>query len=265
MTNTLRGSHVTPPPLATGNWRFWRSNLGSTATHWNTLQHTATQRTATYCNTLQHTATHCNALFGPSCHGSAPSSDRLEEFRGWCGFDESEWSGLWCNTLKPAATHSTLCNKVFKGCWRRLIQTWLPHVRNSAFDVISSCFYYWKQYFKNFACGSLSSNPYGFASSGFWNETGDLRITDISVTWLLYIGNDAVCSSVLQCVAVCCSVLQCVAACCSVLQCVAVCCSMLQHVAACCSMLQHVAVCCSVLQCVAVCCSVRVNTTSPVT
>jgi len=30
---------------------------------------------------------------------------------------------------------------------------------------------------------------------------------------------DAVCCSVLQCVAVCCSVLQCVAVCCSVLQC----------------------------------------------
>jgi len=47
-----------------------------TATHCNTLQHTAThaygghaqphcntlQHTATYCNTLQHTATHCNTL-----------------------------------------------------------------------------------------------------------------------------------------------------------------------------------------------------------
>ena len=36
--------------------------------------------------------------------------------------------------------------------------------------------------------------------------------------------NDAVCCSVLQCVAVYCSVLQCIAVCCSVLQCVAVCC-----------------------------------------
>ena len=68
--------------------------------------------------------------------------------------------------------------------------------------------------------------------------------------------DDAVCCSVLQCVAVCCSVLQCLAVCCSVLQCVAVCCSVLQCVAVCCSMLQCVAVCCSVLQCVAVCCSV---------
>jgi len=81
---------------------------------------------------------------------------------------------------------------------------------------------------------------------------------------------DAVCCSVLQCVAVCCSVSQ--SACCSVLQCVAVttrtnhntadsqqwraavCCSMLQL--ACCSVLPCVAVCCSVLPCVAVCCSV---------
>ena len=39
----------------------------NSATHCNTLQHTAThcntlQHTATHCNTLQHTATHCNTL-----------------------------------------------------------------------------------------------------------------------------------------------------------------------------------------------------------
>jgi len=72
--------------------------------------------------------------------------------------------------------------------------------------------------------------------------------------------------------AVCCSVLQCVAECCSVLQHVAACCSMLQRVAAwqhwsvlcaCCLMMcivrmwkQCVAVWCSVLQYISVCCSV---------
>jgi len=56
--------------------------------------------------------------------------------------------------------------------------------------------------------------------------------------------------------AVCCSVLQCVAVCCSVLQCVAVRCSALQCVTVRCSVLQCVAVRWSVLQCVAVCCSV---------
>ena len=62
----------------------------------------------------------------------------------------------------------------------------------------------------------------------------------------------AVCCCVLLRVAVCCSccsVLQCLAVCCSVLQCVAVSCSV-------CSVLLRVAVCCSVLQCLAVCCSV---------
>ena len=63
---------------------------------------------------------------------------------------------------------------------------------------------------------------------------------------------DALCHSVLRCVAVWCSVLQCVAVCCSVLQCAAVCCSVLQCAAVCCRMLQCVAVWCSVLQCVAV-------------
>jgi len=56
--------------------------------------------------------------------------------------------------------------------------------------------------------------------------------------------------------AVCCSVLQCVAVCCSALQCVAVCavrCSVLQCVAVRCSVLQCVAVRCSALHCVAVC------------
>ena len=63
------------------------------------------------------------------------------------------------------------------------------------------------------------------------------------VTWLIHVRhmisvcialscditclNDAVCCSVLQCVAVCCSALQCVALCCSVLRCVAVYCSVL--------------------------------------
>ena len=39
-------------------------SLQHTATHCNTLQHTAItlQHTATHCNTLQHTATHCNTL-----------------------------------------------------------------------------------------------------------------------------------------------------------------------------------------------------------
>ena len=48
--------------------------------------------------------------------------------------------------------------------------------------------------------------------------------------------------------AVCCSVLQCVAACCSVLQFVAVCCSVLQCVAVCVSLLQCITVRCSVVQ-----------------
>jgi len=52
---------------------------------------------------------------------------------------------------------------------------------------------------------------------------------------------EAVCCSVLQCVAVCCSALQCVAVRCSALQCVAVCCSVLQCVAVCCSVFQRCA------------------------
>jgi len=88
---------------------------------------------------------------------------------------------------------------------------------------------------------------------------------------------EAVCSSVMQCVAVFCSVLQCVAVCCSVLlQCVAVCCSVSRGrncfrevqfplctsarcvkvtEVVCCSVMQCDVVCCSVLQCVAVWCS----------
>ena len=60
---------------------------------------------------------------------------------------------------------------------------------------------------------------------------------------------------------------ECDAVCCSVLQCVAVCRSHAIHtysecVAVCCSVLQCVAVCCSVLQCVAVCCSHAIHTYS---
>jgi len=50
-----------------------RQRQNHTATHCNTLQHTAThcntlQHTATHCNTLQHTATHCNALHNTAIH-----------------------------------------------------------------------------------------------------------------------------------------------------------------------------------------------------
>jgi len=89
----------------------------------------------------------------------------------------------------------------------------------------------------------------------------------------LYV-QEAVCCSVLQCVAVCCSVLQCVAVRCSVLQCVAVLWSLVQKrpyftckwlttylwitvydvaTTMCWSVLQCVTVRCSVLRCVAVC------------
>jgi len=49
--------------------------------------------------------------------------------------------------------------------------------------------------------------------------------------WAKGIKGEAVCCSVLQCVAVCCNVVQCVAVCYSVLQCVAVCCGVLQCLA----------------------------------
>ena len=44
------------------------NGLQHTATHCNTLQHTATelQHTATHCNTLQHSATPCNTLQHPA-------------------------------------------------------------------------------------------------------------------------------------------------------------------------------------------------------
>jgi len=52
--------------------------LPPTATHCNTLQHTAThcntlQHTATHCNTLQHTATHSNKLIGVCLFAPPPS------------------------------------------------------------------------------------------------------------------------------------------------------------------------------------------------
>jgi len=63
---------------------------------------------------------------------------------------------------------------------------------------------------------------------------------------------DAVCCSVLRCVAVRCSMLQCDAVPKALQQL-----ELIQRVSLCCGELQCVAVCCSVLQCAAVCCSVN--------
>ena len=51
------------PSMLNLTWCIVQHALQHTATHCNTLQHTAIcnilQRTATHCSTLQHTATHC--------------------------------------------------------------------------------------------------------------------------------------------------------------------------------------------------------------
>jgi len=103
-----------------------------TATHCNTLKHTAVfatycntlQDTARHCNTLQHTATHCNTLqhtatrntlhltatHGTHCNALQRTAGSL------CGLSKSSSSGAargtHCNTLQHTATlHTTThCN-----------------------------------------------------------------------------------------------------------------------------------------------------------
>jgi len=96
----------------------------------NTLQHTAThcntpQHTATHCNTLQHTATHCNALQHTATHCNT-----------------LQHTATHCNTLQHTATHmcAIMCEILLCGLscvrwilthdigWRRLIGCLKLHV-----------------------------------------------------------------------------------------------------------------------------------------
>jgi len=117
--------------------------LPHTATHCNTLQHTATQmqhtrntlqHTATHCNTLQHTATHCNTLPHTAIHcytlqtlhllvsppqnpDDSPNNlfttENGEERNGRRGRGSGgvggEREARHCNTLQHTATH---CNRL---------------------------------------------------------------------------------------------------------------------------------------------------------
>ena len=99
LTYKDKGSYESSPPCMNhmNSMKYLTYTLQHTATHCNTLHHTAPRRnnefneisdvhTATHCNTLQHTATHCTTL------------------QQWI-----QWN-IWrthCNTLQHTATH---CN-----------------------------------------------------------------------------------------------------------------------------------------------------------
>jgi len=87
-----------------------------TATHCNTLQHTANtlQHTATHCNTLQHAATHCNTLQRTTTHCTLTRQHTathcnilhtLQHTATHC--NTLLHSATPCNTLQHPATH---CN-----------------------------------------------------------------------------------------------------------------------------------------------------------
>jgi len=109
-----------------------------TATHCNTLQHTATIRrtcanslvhaiqktqyrlqhaaahwTATHCNTLQHTATRCNTLQHTELQHTA-----------------AHWTATHCNTLQHTATHCNTLHLLVAPepiCWS--MQSWKRSIK----------------------------------------------------------------------------------------------------------------------------------------
>ena len=109
-----------------------------TATHCNTLQHTAPclpanhiqstdslQHTATHCNTLQHTATHCNTLQHSATHcntlqHSATHCNTLQYTVTRCTMSCSESHTIYrltathCNTLQHTATHCNTLHHVLQ-------------------------------------------------------------------------------------------------------------------------------------------------------
>ena len=88
--NTLQhtATHSVPPHIS----------ASISATHCNTLQHTAT-----HCNTLQHTATHCNTLQHTRCH---PISVRLSQQH--TATLSLQHAATHCNTLL-ATPHQHVC------------------------------------------------------------------------------------------------------------------------------------------------------------
>jgi len=248
----------------------------STATHCNTLPHTAThcntlQHTATHCNTLQHTATHYNTR--SFCHGVPKMY--MSEMMLDMGVDSRDVSEKICVITISVASQGLSLSLSFS-C--SVLQTDCCSVLQCVAVCCSLL-----QFFTVF-CSVLQGCDYDLS-----------RLTrSLSVSLFLL---QCAADGLLQCVAVYCSVLQCFAVCCrdvitisvasrgqsrggervcrSVLQraiafynvlqcnvlqrgavcfsCVAVCCSVFQSVSECCSVLQCVAACCSVLQRGAVC------------
>ena len=280
--------HTLPPSLPSHTPTLTSSTLCST------LQHTAT-----HCNTLQHSATHSHSHFfhtpppplAPTCTHAHLFIRALRlsfslslflspslPFSFFPSLPPSLPPSLSPSLPPPPFSSSSLSPSFSTQVWS-CTRPYQPSYLQVSVCLVNS----WCQ-----RCVSLcvavfysvlqSHAVFGLASVSVF---GQLLVPTVRF---------CVCCTVLQCVAVCCSVLQCiirpcsnrtykcqcVAVCCSVLQCVAVFYSVLQHsylqvsvslvhswcdgasfcVVVCCSVLQCVAVCCSVLQCVAVCCSV---------
>jgi len=243
------------------------STLRLTASHCNTLQHTA------HCNTLQHTATHNNTQLdvkGERTRESEREQKRARELdrerdgeradSGWIkgvGFG----GGLVKGRGGGRVTSVTNGANVVKSVNSLAVNNFgvFGEDESRSATCTATCV----------AAHAATHTMNTFRVIGE-DEWGPILTEHADIDGLFAGGH------VLQRVAACCSVLQCVAVglswlktlilirclqvgvCCSVLQHVAACCSVWQRVAACSSVLQRVAVCCNVLQCVAVCFSVSV-------
>jgi len=175
------------------------STMKHTATQWSTLVHatrcihTALQHSATHRNTLQHTATHCNTMKHTATqwstlvhaircstlhHTPANCHTRITLHHTAARWNTMENIVTHCNALQHTATH---CNTLA-----------LDSGTERCLGNVLGCLYKvsgWRM-FK--ACCSV------------------LQCVAVCCSVLQCV---AVCCSVLQCVAVCCSVVQYVAAC----------------------------------------------------
>ena len=100
---TLCKTCLCPPPAPQNPLVY-----DGSATHCNTLQHTAThcntlEHTTIHCDTLQHTATHCNIHFSRPPAPRDPQAYRASTTH--CS--TLQHTATHCNTLQHTATH---CN-----------------------------------------------------------------------------------------------------------------------------------------------------------
>jgi len=192
-----------------------------TATHCNTLQHTAT-----HCNTLQHTATHWKQSLHLLQLSRAALLAQNTVDTHWSFYAlqhaAATHTAARCNMLQHTATHCNTLQRTAIHCIT--LTTFLAQNTALWFSAPRSKHSRYTRIFDPdapFGCVAVCCSVLQ-CGAVWYSVVWYMWIFDADALFVSHFYSTAWAYSVLQCVAVCCSVLQCVAVCCSVVQCSAV-------------------------------------------